>query len=70
MKKHTPNLFTSLNLLSGCCSVYFAFQDDIKVSILLIIVAAFFDLLDGFLARVLKVAVSYTHLTLPTKDGV
>ena len=55
MKKHIPNLFTSLNLLSGCCSVYFAFQDDIKVSILLIIVAAFFDLLDGFLARLLKV---------------
>ena len=55
MKKHIPNLFTSLNLLSGWCSVYFAFQDEIKVSILLIMVASFFDLLDGFIARLLKV---------------
>ena len=55
MKKHIPNLFTSLNLLSGWCSVYFAFQYKIKVSILLIMVAAIFDLLDGFLARLLKV---------------
>ena len=55
MKKHIPNLFTSLNLLSGWCSIYFAFQHEIKVSILLIIVAAFFDLLDGFMARLLNV---------------
>lgn len=55
MKKHIPNLFTSLNLLSGWCSVYFAFQYEIKVSVLLIMVAALFDLLDGFIARLLKV---------------
>lgn len=55
MKKHIPNLFTSLNLLSGWCSVYFAFQHEIKVSVLLIMVAALFDLLDGFMARLLKV---------------
>lgn len=55
MKKHIPNLFTSLNLLSGWCSIYFTFQNEIKVSILLIMVATFFDLLDGFMARLLKV---------------
>ena len=55
MKKHIPNLFTSLNLLSGWCSVYFAFQYEIKVSALLIMVAVLFDLLDGFIARLLKV---------------
>ena len=55
MKKHIPNLFTSFNLLSGWCSVYFAFQHEIKVSVLLIMVAALFDLLDGFMARLLKV---------------
>ena len=55
MKKHIPNLFTSFNLLSGWCSVYFAFQHEIKTSILLIVVATFFDLLDGFIARLLKV---------------
>ena len=55
MKKHIPNLFTSLNLLSGWCSVYFAFQYEIKVSVLLVMVAALFDLLDGFMARLLKV---------------
>ena len=55
MKKHIPNLFTAINLLSGWCSVYFAFQDKIGIALLLIIFAAFFDLMDGFAARLLKV---------------
>ena len=55
MKKHIPNLFTAINLLSGWCSVYFAFQDKIGIALLLIVFAAFFDLMDGFAARLLKV---------------
>ena len=47
MKKHIPNLFTAINLLSGWCSVYFAFQDKIGIASLLIVFAAFFDLMDG-----------------------
>ncbi len=55
MKKHIPNLFTAINLLSGWCSVYFAFQDEIEIALLLIVFAAFFDLMDGFAARLLNV---------------
>lgn len=54
MKKHIPNFITSLNLLSGCIAIYFAFQGNYPVVLILILIAAVFDFLDGFAARLLK----------------
>lgn len=54
MKKHIPNFITSLNLLSGCIAIYFAFRGNYPVVLILILIAAVFDFLDGFAARLLK----------------
>ena len=53
IKEHIPNFLTLLNLLSGCIAVVFAFED-IIISSYLVGVAAIFDFLDGFTARLLK----------------
>ena len=45
---------TSFNLLLGWTSVYFAFQGNINVAIISILLASFFDYLDGFAARKLN----------------
>ncbi len=54
MKKHIPNFITLMNLLSGVFSIYFGFTGDIKLSALMIFVAAVFDFFDGFAARLLN----------------
>ncbi|NOX85322.1 MAG: CDP-diacylglycerol--serine O-phosphatidyltransferase, partial [Chlorobi bacterium] len=54
MKKHIPNFITLLNLLSGVISIYFGFTGDLKLSALMIFVAAVFDFLDGLMARLLN----------------
>ena len=48
---YLPNTITCLNLLSGSISVIFAFSDDFDKALLMIILAAVFDFLDGFAAR-------------------
>jgi len=55
MKKHIPNILTCLNLISGCISIVMALRGNLEVASLLIFSAAFFDFLDGFAARMLKV---------------
>jgi len=55
MKKHLPNLFTCLNLLAGCMAAVMVFRNDLETAAFLVFIAAFFDLLDGMLARILKV---------------
>jgi CDP-diacylglycerol--serine O-phosphatidyltransferase len=55
MKKHIPNALTLLNLLSGCLGIYFVFQGDLFFAAYAIWLAAGFDFLDGFSARLLKV---------------
>lgn len=52
--KHIPNTITSLNLLSGCFAVIFAFAGDFKAALIMIIASAVFDFCDGFAARLLK----------------
>jgi len=52
--KHVPNAITSLNLASGCVSIVFAFNGSFKTAALFILLAAVFDFLDGFAARLLK----------------
>jgi CDP-diacylglycerol--serine O-phosphatidyltransferase len=53
MKKHVPNLITSLNLLSGSLSAIFAFYD-LHLAAWLVLLSLLFDFLDGLAARVLK----------------
>ncbi|MXV52538.1 CDP-diacylglycerol--serine O-phosphatidyltransferase [Pedobacter sp. HMF7647] len=54
MKKHIPNTVTCLNLLAGCIGIVMAFNGKLNWASYLIIIAAFFDFLDGMIARLLK----------------
>lgn len=60
MKKHIPNLLTSINILCGGLAIIFAFQgsDYLWFSSVLIAIGAFFDFFDGMSARLLKVTTS------------
>ncbi|RNC86901.1 MAG: phosphatidylserine synthase [Winogradskyella sp.] len=55
MKRHIPNLFTALNLFSGCIAILFAVQNQFVGAALFVFLGIFFDFFDGFLARKLKV---------------
>jgi CDP-diacylglycerol--serine O-phosphatidyltransferase len=55
MKKHIPNFLTCCNAFFGAIAVVFALKDNLIVAVLLIICAAIFDFLDGFVARQLGV---------------
>ncbi len=52
--KFLPNLLTLLNLLSGILAIYFVFEGQLDQAAYLIFIAAVFDFLDGFAARLLK----------------
>ena len=57
MKKHIPNLLTSLNLFSGCIASVIALQGDLSMLpwvLFWIVIAALFDFSDGFAARLLN----------------
>ncbi len=51
-----PNLFTAANLISGCIAILLAVSGRIDLAPFAIFVGAFFDFLDGFLARKLQVS--------------
>ena len=51
MKKQIPNLLTSLNLFSGCIAAVMIFRNRLDVAAYFVLLAAFFDLLDGMIAR-------------------
>lgn len=55
IKKQIPNTLTCLNLLSGMLGIYFVLEGKINYGAYFIFIAALFDFLDGFLARILKV---------------
>ena len=55
MKKHLPNLFTLLNLTIGSIGAILAMQGHLRQAALCIWLGAFFDFLDGWVARTLKV---------------
>ncbi|MCK5087939.1 MAG: CDP-diacylglycerol--serine O-phosphatidyltransferase, partial [Melioribacteraceae bacterium] len=46
-----PNSATALNLFSGFLSIIFASNNNFHLAALFIFIAAFFDLIDGLLAR-------------------
>jgi CDP-diacylglycerol--serine O-phosphatidyltransferase len=55
VKNIIPTLFTCLGLISGCISIVYSLQREmIVVAGFFIIIAAIFDFLDGFLARILN----------------
>lgn len=56
MKKHIPNLLTCGNILFGCIGIIFSFQKNLDYAAYCIGIAAIFDFLDGFVARLLKVS--------------
>lgn len=51
MKKHIPNLFTFLNLLSGLLAILMAASDRLAAAAGLVFLGIFFDFFDGFFAR-------------------
>lgn len=51
--RHIPNLVTMLNLLSGSMAIILAFSGELVLASWMIILAAFFDFMDGLLARLL-----------------
>ncbi len=52
--KHIPNTITLANLLCGCLAIIYTFYGDLIFAGILVGVAAVFDFLDGFAARMLK----------------
>lgn len=55
IKKSVPHFFTSLNLLSGCFSIYFAYIFQFETALVFLLTGVFFDVWDGLLARMLGV---------------
>ena len=54
IKDHIPNTITLLNLLSGCFAIVAAFKYELAMASILIFVGAFFDYVDGTVARLLN----------------
>ncbi len=54
MVKHLPNFLTILNLAAGCFSILFALNGQLHYASWMIGLAAVFDFMDGFSARLLK----------------
>jgi len=55
LKKHIPNSITLLNLLSGSVAAIMAVEGQLIIAAALVGLAAVFDFLDGFFARLLHV---------------
>lgn len=51
MKKQIPNFLTCLNLFCGCIAAVMIFRNRLDISAYFVLLAAFFDLLDGMIAR-------------------
>ncbi len=54
IRKLIPNLFTSFNFICGCLGAYLAFKNLFEAAFFMVFLGAFFDLFDGFFARLLK----------------
>jgi CDP-diacylglycerol---serine O-phosphatidyltransferase len=55
IKKHIPNFITCLNLLCGCVGIVLCFQGyELTYATYLIWLGAFFDFMDGMVARLTK----------------
>lgn len=56
IKKHIPNLLTLGNLFCGTIATILAVQGEFLGAALFVVLGIFFDFLDGFVARLLKVS--------------
>ncbi len=54
IRRHIPNTITCMSLVSGCVATVMALQGDLWWAAVWIIVAAVFDFMDGFAARLLS----------------
>ena len=52
--KQIPNILTCLNLFAGCIASVMALNGQYELALLCVVIAAVFDFLDGFAARLLK----------------
>ena len=55
IKQSVPHFFTSLNLLCGCFSIYFAYIFQFETAFFFLLAGVFFDIWDGLFARLLGV---------------
>ena len=55
IKRHIPNLITSLNLFSGSLAVIFAVNGNLVLAAIFVAAGIFFDFFDGLAARLLNV---------------
>ena len=55
IKQSVPHFFTSLNLLSGCFSIYFAYIFQFETAFIFLLAGVFFDIWDGLFARLFRV---------------
>jgi CDP-diacylglycerol--serine O-phosphatidyltransferase len=55
-KSLVPNLLTLVNLFSGFAAIVYASQNQFERAALFILIAAIFDMLDGFTARLINAA--------------
>src|SRR5205814_2715659 len=53
--RHIPNILSSLNLFCGCIAIVWIFHNHLEWAAYIVMLAAFFDLLDGMAARMLNV---------------
>lgn len=51
MKIHLPNALTCMNLFSGCVAAVMIFRNHLEYAAYFVFLSAFFDLLDGMVAR-------------------
>ena len=56
MKKSIPNFITCLNLTAGTVGIYFTLIEGEPKAIYFVLIGAFFDFLDGLVARLLQVS--------------
>ena len=54
LTKFIPNFITLMSLIAGISSIKFSIQANWKLAVLMIMLAAFFDFFDGWMARKLK----------------
>ena len=54
IRKHIPHTITCMSLVSGCIATVMALQGNLLWAAIWIIIAAVFDFMDGFAARLLK----------------
>jgi len=65
-----PNLFTQLNAISGFIGIVLASKGELSLAALMVFVGAFFDLFDGYLARLIKVEGDLGKVLDSVADGV